>query len=67
LGRCRSGPQKCHYEYHSHATLGIAGGGIYDAFHVSCARKVNAEITYTWNIRDFQRVAPDLADRIVTR
>jgi hypothetical protein len=26
---------------------------------------VNAERIYTWNVRHFQRVAPDLAERIV--
>ena len=48
------------------SALGIAGGGIYDALHVACARKVDAEQIYTWNIRDFRRAAPDLAERIVT-
>ena len=47
------------------ATTGLTGGTIYDALHVACARKVNAERIYTWNVRDFQRVAPDLAEKIV--
>ena len=47
------------------SALGIAGGSIYDALHVACARKVDAETIYTWNMRDFQLVAPDLAGRIV--
>jgi predicted nucleic acid-binding protein len=45
---------------------GIAGGSIYAALHVTCARKVDAERIYTWNVRHFQLVAPDLAERIVT-
>jgi predicted nucleic acid-binding protein len=47
------------------AAAGLTGGTIYDALHVACARKVNAERIYTWNVRHFQRVAPDLAERIV--
>ena len=47
------------------AAAGLTGGTIYDALHVACARKVNAERIYTWNVRHFQIVAPDLAERIV--
>jgi predicted nucleic acid-binding protein len=43
----------------------VAGGTIYDALLVACARKVEAERIYTWNARHFQLVAPDLAERIV--
>ena len=46
------------------SALGVAGGSIYDALHVACARKVNADFIYSWNLRDFERVAPDLAGRI---
>jgi predicted nucleic acid-binding protein len=48
------------------ARLRIAGGTIYDALLVACARKVDAGRIYTWNVRHFQLVAPDLAERIVT-
>jgi predicted nucleic acid-binding protein len=48
------------------AKMGHTGGMIYDALHLACARKIGAEQIYTWNIRHFQMVAPDLADRIVT-
>ena len=47
------------------ATVGLAGGAIYDALHVACARKIDAEWIYTWNMRHFHRVAPDLAGRIL--
>ncbi len=43
----------------------VAGGTIYDALLLKCARKVDAEHIYTWNVRHFQLVAPDLAERIV--
>ena len=48
------------------AHLRIAGVTIYDALLLKCARKVNAERIYTWNLRHFQLIAPDLAERIVT-
>jgi predicted nucleic acid-binding protein len=48
------------------ANLGHSGGIIYDALHLACARKVKAEYIYTWNVRHFKMVAPDLADRIMT-
>ncbi len=48
------------------AAMELTGGAIYDALHVACARKVNAERIFTWNIRHFQRVAPDLAGKIGT-
>jgi predicted nucleic acid-binding protein len=47
------------------ATLGLTGGTIYDALHIACARKSSAEWIYTWNLKHFRRVAPDLAGRIV--
>ena len=50
----------------SAARLRVAGGTVYDALLLACARKVNAERIYTWNERHFRLVAPDLAERIVT-
>jgi len=46
------------------ASLGLMGGIIYDALLLTCARKVNADRIYTWNVRHFQMVAPELAGRI---
>jgi predicted nucleic acid-binding protein len=48
------------------AALGLLGGMIYDALLLKCARKVKAERIYTWNVRHFQMVAPDLAERMMT-
>ncbi|MFZ0303242.1 MAG: PIN domain-containing protein [Terracidiphilus sp.] len=48
------------------AKLRVAGETIYDALLLKCARKVGAERIYTWNVRHFQLVAPDLTGRIVT-
>lgn len=44
----------------------IAGGTIFDALLLACARKVSADRIYTWNVRHFQLVAPDLKDRVTT-
>lgn len=46
--------------------VGLAGGIVFEALLLACARKVEAERIYTWNVRHFHMVAPDLADRIVT-
>jgi predicted nucleic acid-binding protein len=45
---------------------GMSGAVIYDALILACARKVRAERIYTWNLRHFRAVAPDLAAKIVT-
>jgi predicted nucleic acid-binding protein len=45
---------------------GMSGAVIYDALILACARKVRAERIYTWNVRHFRAVAPDLAAKIVT-
>ncbi len=42
------------------------GGIIYDALLIACARKAKADKILTWNVKHFQLIAPDLADRIVT-
>jgi predicted nucleic acid-binding protein len=44
----------------------MPGGIIYDALLAACAHKVNAERIYTWNVRHFKLVAPDLEARIMT-
>jgi predicted nucleic acid-binding protein len=43
---------------------GIAGGRVYDALLLRCARKCKAEIIYTWNLKHFRAIVPDLAKRI---
>ena len=44
----------------------IIGGATYDALILHTAAKADADQVVTLNTRDFQRVYPDLADRIVT-
>lgn len=48
------------------ARLGHSSGMIYDALHLACARKSNAQHIYTWNLKNLRSLAPDLADRIIT-
>jgi predicted nucleic acid-binding protein len=48
------------------AGLGRGGPLIYDALILQAARKIHAVTIYTWNVRDFTMLAPDLADRIRT-
>lgn len=42
----------------------LVSGAIYDALILECARKSDADRIYTFNMRDFRRIAPDLAVRI---
>ncbi len=48
------------------AGRGVSGGRCYDGLLLACARKCQAETIYTWNKRHFDRLAPDLVDRIHT-
>jgi predicted nucleic acid-binding protein len=48
------------------ARMGLSGSIVFDALLLACARKVDAQRIYTWNLRHFQMVAPDLAERILT-
>jgi predicted nucleic acid-binding protein len=44
---------------------GWPGGRVYDALHVRAARKLNCSRIYTFNLKHFHQVAPDLRDIIV--
>ena len=46
------------------ADKGWIGGRIHDAIHLRCAREADCERIYTFNVRHFQLLAPDLAKRI---
>jgi hypothetical protein len=46
------------------AKHGWIGRRIYDALHLSCARDAACDRICTLNVRHFQQLAPDLADRI---
>jgi predicted nucleic acid-binding protein len=46
------------------AALGIAGGAIYDALLAHSALKAKAQVIYTWNVKDFTRLVPEIAARV---
>jgi predicted nucleic acid-binding protein len=48
------------------AKQGLMSGRIYDALILRCAAKSQAQVIYTWNLKHFQFIAPDLASRIRT-
>lgn len=47
------------------AKAGRMGGIIFDALLIACARKAKVRKIYTWNVRHFRMIAPDLAGRIL--
>ena len=44
----------------------ITGGRIYDALLLHCAMKVKAETIYTWNLKHFQHLFPELSEKVKT-
>lgn len=46
------------------ASNGISGGLVYDALHLRCAEKVRSDRVYTFNVKDFRLLAPNLESRI---
>ncbi len=46
------------------ANRGWIGGRIPDSLHLCCARVAACDRIYTFNVRYFQQLAPDLSDRI---
>ncbi len=44
--------------------LGVMGGTIYDALLARCALKARAETIYTWNVKHFQQLGPEVTKRI---
>ncbi len=48
------------------AANGVVGGAIYDALLASCALKAKADVIYTWNLKHFQQLGPEIASRIQT-
>jgi predicted nucleic acid-binding protein len=45
-------------------TAGWKGGRIHDALHLQAARQSACDLIYTYNLADFQGLAPDLEGRI---
>ncbi len=51
---------------HAAAMQGLTSGRIYDALLLRCASKSGARAIYTWNVKHFRAIAPELAERIRT-
>lgn len=54
---------------HTIRALGERGLGrslVYDALIVRCAQKSKADVLFTWDVADFQRIAPELTGKIRT-
>ena len=47
------------------AKQNLRGAIVYDALLIACARKIAARRIYTYNIKHFRQIAPDLAPTIV--
>jgi predicted nucleic acid-binding protein len=50
----------------SNAERGIVGGAIYDALLAACAVKSGAATLYTWNVRHYGQLGPEVAGRVRT-
>lgn len=48
------------------ATLGVVGGGIYDAMLAHCALKADVEIIYSWNERHYAQCGVEVTRRLRT-
>lgn len=48
------------------ASRGISGAAVYDAPHARCAVKAGVEVLYTWNVKDFVRLGPEVAGLVQT-
>jgi predicted nucleic acid-binding protein len=48
------------------ASQGSTGGRLYDSLLLACAAKCKAQAVYTWNLKHYQSLAPNLAPRIQT-
>jgi predicted nucleic acid-binding protein len=48
------------------AEFGFSSGRVYDALLLACAAKVKAQTVYTWNLKHYQALAPEIHARIQT-
>ncbi len=51
---------------HKAAEHGFTSGRIYDALLLRCAAKADARVIYTWNLKHYTAIAPELAGRMRT-
>jgi predicted nucleic acid-binding protein len=48
------------------AATGVTGGTIYDALLGACAMKARAGTIYTWNLKHYQQLGPEIARKLRT-
>lgn len=48
------------------SALGVVGGTIFDALLARCALKARADTIYTWNVKHFQQLGPEVTRRLET-
>jgi predicted nucleic acid-binding protein len=48
------------------AARGFSPGRVYDALLLACAIKAKAQVIYTWNLKHYQALAPQMAGTIRT-
>jgi len=48
------------------AARAFGGGRVYDALLLACAAKSGARTIYTWNLKHYQALAPELSSQIRT-
>jgi predicted nucleic acid-binding protein len=48
------------------AHLGFTSGRVYDALLLRCAVKAKVQTIFTWNLKHFRAIAPELAGRMRT-
>ncbi len=48
------------------SAAGVSGGGIYDYLLAACAMKAKAESIYTWNLKHFTHLGPEIAALVKT-
>jgi predicted nucleic acid-binding protein len=58
--------EECFAAIQRTAGLSFGSGRVYDALLLACAAKVRAETIYTWNLKHYQSLAPELSAQICT-
>ena len=51
---------------HGATVAGVVGGTVYDMLLAHCALKARAETIYTWNVKHFRQLGPEIALRLKT-
>ena len=58
--------EECFAALRAAAARGVVGGTVYDLLVAHCALKARASTIYTWNLRHFQQLGPEIARLLKT-